>query len=733
MRVSNFIFLFIFFLSSCALWTPQHSSVSEVKPINISRFPAARSLGCKELFAEIVKSNFNTSKKNFDKQLRSFGYSASDAKTVKENLDALFFIDYRDQQDLLLKMAGGEVNIEDADIFKLYNSSYSSNSPFDNYVNASKYLTQSKPEINSNTLKNVHKKMMEGGIDGIDPRKIGNFRDEFIIGNIPSSEPVSKASYDEMVRNPYISVDRIEKLSSGEYYGEIGYPNASNSTPEVDKIIKKKNPELYQKIVDFKNSGAGWNTPEFKVLTADMINELTEDLMAWFVRERDQIGSINSVADLKKFSKLVANFQRSLISIHPFADGNGRSVRQLALYYPFQKSGLPVPRLSDPDADLYTPIDDWVDQIYEGLFNGLHLYDEMTKRMKSGLAIESTPELIFPNIPNKVYRFEKHGYSPIGKNGKKKVVDAQKTEYMEYAYLRIQGDEELARRYSSEPYSVLDEIREDYMKFSKNSQIDFFHDKFGKESVELHLIDNDFVDTFADQSYKSTKKWQEKMDRYYYDSTVWRGLSRQDEVIEEDEIVGMFTDVHYQFVSNRVMGVMDDSESAVRHAADDFNQYNDELVHGGLSRMAMDHSRAGELYNVSYGYSTSKKRIVGKAFAMGAMVIADYGKHQDYQHLLKSRVLVGLAQGKKDVDLMRLKQLRGDFSYKYFRQEEVMGIGAADPDSTRFVQLIDENGDAFKSYVRNPKNPKQIYVYESEVSDLKELAKKKPARIITLP
>jgi len=60
---------------------------------------------------------------------------------------------------------------------------------------------------------------------------------------------------------------------------------------------------------------------------------------------------------------------------------------------------------------------------------------------------------------------------------------------------------------------------------------------------------------------------------------------------------------------------------------------------------------------------------------------------------LKSRVLVGARRAHKDVDFGRLKQIKDEFSYKYGRQQEVMGIGASDPDAITIVQTIDAEGE----------------------------------------
>jgi hypothetical protein len=100
------------------------------------------------------------------------------------------------------------------------------------------------------------------------------------------------------------------------------------------------------------------------------------------------------------------------------------------------------------------------------------------------------------------------------------------------------------------------------------------------------------------------------------------------------------------------------------------------------------------------------------------MVIGKYGEHKapELQALLKSRVLVGARKATKDVDLGRLKQLRDEFSYKYGRQQEVMGIGASDPDSITIIQTLDAEGEVLLTYLRNKNDPKEIFVIKGDIA-----------------
>ena len=69
----------------------------------------------------------------------------------------------------------------------------------------------------------------------------------------------------------------------------------------------------------------------------------------------------------------------------------------------------------------------------------------------------------------------------------------------------------------------------------------------------------------------------------------------------------------------------------------------------------------------------------------------------------------------KDVDLGRLKQVRPEFSYKYGRQQEVMGVGASDPDAITIIQTINAEGGVDLTYLRNPKKADEIWVVKGDI------------------
>lgn len=703
MKKKFLFFISVFLLSTCAT-------------NNGFRAPSSV-FNCQDLISEILEANFVSAKRNFSELLED-SYKAGDIRKIENNLDALLFVDYNHSIEELYKLYNLQNSLSSASIRELYNSGEFgfSNRAFSNYLDASEYLQTETPKFNLETLKKIHAKMMRGGIDGIPADAIGKPRVVSIFGTAEGELAVDEDSYQELLKNVYIDVRRLTKKSDGKYYGYISYSNVDQMRPELLAKIKKIDVKLHDDIVKFQTQGTG----SLEELTERMVNALVEDLLDWFVKQKNQIGEINSNSKFKAYTKLVAKFQKDLISIHPFRDGNGRSIRQFALYYPFWIEDLPAPRLIDVNSDIFLSDEEWASRIADGVRNSLELYKSMSARIKSGFPVESTPELFAPDLPHKIKIAYKKKTGVVS-NYKDEVVDpGQFAKFYAIALTK----EEYARDFTQNTDAVYKRITEKFEDFYKRSHMFYDHDKNGKEYLELNFVDNDFIASFANQSFKNKKMYEDKMSRWYSPETIWRGLSRSDKEIKEEEIIGMFSQVHHQFVSNAVSGQMRPrmSDAQLRKVIfNDFNRYNQDLFDETMVEMAKDHSESGPKYGISYGYSTSKNRTVGKAFAMGAMVIAPYGKHQEMQHLLKSRVLVGMKRAKKDVDLTRLKQLRNNFSYKYGRQQEVMGIGAADPDSVDFVQLIDHKGDVIKSYVRNPKNPAQILVFDQEVSSLDEL------------
>lgn len=672
----------------------------------------------------------------------------SSSDKIIDNLESLYFVDYSHHVDELDNFLQGSKEVAKSPMSARYEKE-----AFNNFKATRSYLLNTKPEINKDTLLEVHRRMMKGGVEDVPVKDMGVIREGHWYGNVPGNFPIDEAIKKEVAANPYLTWIEEGSTGDGKYYGKIYYPNVELVKKEGLDLIRKKQPDLVLEIEEYQNIrklqqdkydeykafvDKHGKTPqakkiydEYEVLfrrdkeltatqtktTQRLVDAMVDDLMDWFTRERTLIGDINTPEKLDQYVNIVAKFQRDLVSIHPLSNGNGRSTRELALSYALMKEGFPPPRIIDTNADIYRSLDDWKKIIKHGILASDFLVDDLAERIRFGLPIENSVDLITPYTRPPV---------KMGLKGQKKVQHMDGVEYIDPRLYREIVKREIAvnpglkDEFKSNPLEAWDKIHKRAEEvFSKNN-IYYNHPKKGIERVALNYVDEDFKLLFGKPSYNNKELYDFKMKTWYSNDITWRGLASKHAEKSESEIVQMFSELTSHNASNAVLGKIRGpaTPEAIKKAAlEDFDKYNNDVFGNGLVQMARDHSETGPMYGISYGYSTSKNRDVGKAFAMGAMVVGEYGAHKapELQALLKSRVLVGARRANKDVDLGRLKQVREEFSYKYGRQQEVMGIGASDPDAITIVQTIDAKGDVMTTYLRNKNNPKELYVIKGDI------------------
>jgi hypothetical protein len=89
---------------------------------------------------------------------------------------------------------------------------------------------------------------------------------------------------------------------------------------------------------------------------ADEVARKIDDFFAWYAAGR---GAGDPVA-------FAAEAQRQLVSIHPFADGNGRMSR-LVMDHALQAENLPPSLLRDPNLDYLVPSELWAEEVRQGV------------------------------------------------------------------------------------------------------------------------------------------------------------------------------------------------------------------------------------------------------------------------------------------------------------------------------------------------------------------------------
>lgn len=695
----------------------------------------------REALIELIDDKYSKSNTNFITRAIYGAKDTKEAKKVADNIESLYFVDYQHTVPELDTFIQGQKKVAGSDMAKLYDEN-----AFENFKDARNYLLKEEPPLNKDTLLQVHTRMMKGGIENVPDYELGKIRDGHWYGNVPNGHGINQKIVDEIQKNPYLTwIEKGKSIDGKSFFGQIMYPNVDNVRKEGLDLIRKNHPELVIEIENYQAvakkflksrndyfTGDAKAKAEFQAIndeynalyqqrektTQRLVEAMVDDLMEWFTRERTLIGDINSPEKLDEFVNLVAKFQRDLVSIHPLANGNGRSTREFALSYALMREGFPPPRIIEPDADIYKSQEEWAKIIKHGILASDFLIDDLTERIKFGLPIENSVDLITPYTRPPV-KVDLKGQT-------KKVTQMEGVEYIDPRLYReivkqeLKKNPALADTFRKDPVKSWDLVHKRVEEVFDRNNIYYNHPKKGIERVEIGYVDEDFKHLYGKASFDNPELYNFKMKTWYSDDITWRGLASKHAVKSEEEIIGMFKELNTHMASNSVVGKVRGNASPedIRKAAlQDFEKYNENVFGDGLVQMARDHSETGPMYGISYGYSTSKNRDVGKAFAMGAMVIAEYGAHKtpELQALLKSRVLVGARKAHKDVDLTRLKQVRDEFSYKYGRQQEVMGVGASDPDSITIIQTINAEGGVDLTYLRNKNKPDEILVIKGDI------------------
>ncbi|MGB0454139.1 MAG: Fic family protein [Bacteriovoracaceae bacterium] len=634
----------------------------------------------------------NSLPSKLEKQLiKSKDFNLTETREINDVIDSLYFIDYYHQMNLIYQARYAENTLGQLDIPFLYDASTEKTSAFKNYKRALKFLREEKPKFNWEGLTETHRALMRGRIEELPAGALGKARN---YTNLGSETDLTDAQIKTLKDNPYLTL--VEETKTWDIY----YPSVDYSDDSVFELIKSGHPDLYKRIHDYRNGNGG----SVKSLTVELTTAMTEDLMAWFVREKDQIGAIKTVADLRKFVKIVAKFQRDLISIHPFGDGNGRTVRMFALYMPFMQAGIPRPRITNPNNDYIVPLKEWEEQILEGIQSSYQLYNDLFDRIQDGRSLRFSPYLYLPQIPEyaQVAVKGKRGAKPV----RKAINPQQVATYFDYLG-NHPGYSDWHYTFEAAPFKALDELEQMYLEFTKRTQGVYHHKKRGKLDISVNLLGPDFRADFFNAKYLDPESYKAKMDKWYMNQTVWRGLPYQEEEVTEKEILELFTGFSNNFIAMNI-GYATTQKQFVKKINKEFDRFNEMLVSGEYIDYVRGHVNGTEKYDYSFGYSTSRERSSAKGYAMGLLVIGDYKTYRKRQDQLKSRVLMGVQRCHKDIDVSILRQVDDRFRYKYPRQREVLGIGAADPDSMRIVQTLDDDGEVIFSYLRNPEKPYEV-------------------------
>lgn len=661
---------------------------------------------------------------------------------IEHLLSAVEFFDYTHTADKILPafLKGESKAFNFTNLYDQAFGGETKGAPFNGFVRARDYLKSERPAVTPELLGELHKRIMADGVENIRMDQLGVLRDGHWMGNAVGNWALTARERAIIEENPYLAFqfknNESVKLSQGVWSnisiwgtkrdmrlapasnsleaGLIHYPFVRTPKIETIKIIESSHPEIYKAIMEYRKANEPSYTERATPEMEQMFTKaLVEERFQRFNTDRAALGEVKIGINEHKYIDLVADFQRDLVAIHPVLNGNGRTTR-LFMNYLLTKEGLPPVRLVDPFLDVQVSKAEWREYVHKGVVNNAQLYADVLYRLKNDLVVEHSPELIYPGLPEMVsIALKKQGSNKVVENyAQTKVVSEQFNAFIKSMF---QTHPELATEVKNDRLRTMSRMADLFVEYYRSKTVRFIHDKDGEREIALRLVEPDFVASFGVNKSSSKAQWQAKMDRWYdTDLLVWRGLSNKTKELTNKELLEYFKTPTTHLVSNRVFGTMRQGKSLLEAIKDDFATYNRETINGDMIEIAIDHHRSGPKYGVSYGYSTSKREVVGKAFAMGAMVVGKYGEHMDpaLQAQLKSRINVASYRAMKDVDLGRLKAFDPEFSYTYGRQAEVMGIGGTDPDAVMLLQRLDSAGKVMQTLLRNIEKPNEIIVIE---------------------
>lgn len=653
-------------------------------------------------------------------------------KSLTHLMDSVEFFDWQHMAPKLIDNFIGN-NRKSLDFTNTYDKSESrAGQAFLNHVAAREYIRANQPLLSVDSLMQFHRLLMKGGVAGLSVEALGQFRDVPIIGNVTKDWPLLSEQKLFVEENIYLSFEQsatntvqasgiqsqvwttqkgvtVSPKTQNVLYGQIRYPTLFKAKDALIETLKSTHPELYGKILALRTENQSKNNPNTRPPTEierQFIQALTENRFKRFLTEKSELGTIEIGRNESAYIDLVADFMRDLIAIHPFRDGNGRTLRLLANYL-LTSEGLPYSRVVDPFQDIQISPIEWRRDFHLGVINTVKLYKELDFRVRNGLTPEYAAELLFPGLPHLV-KIRLQRESSSANSSESALAKLYSSQFTPFLKTLLKYDPNLKTDLSSNVLQTMSAIAELFVDFYRSKTIRYIHSKDGEREISLRFVEPDFIDIFGRTRAYNRKLYEDKIGRWYdKQMLLWRGLSNKSRELTNEELIGYFKQPSAHLASNRVVNKIRNGANIVESMKQDFETYNQDLLNGDIIEMAIDHHTTGPKYADSYGYSTSKREIVGKAFAMGAMVVGKYGEHTDpqLQALLKSRINIASYRARKDVDLTRLRQFTPDFSYQYPRQAEIMGIGGTDPDAVMIIQRIDAKGNVTETFLRSEEDP----------------------------
>lgn len=595
------------------------------------------------------------------------------------------------------------------------------------YTRAREYLMRERPSASPATLLEIHKRIMDDGVEGVTPGMLGQWRDQKWSGHAGGDNALLFDQFLNVSDNRYLHFNERKVLLKEEPYssfwsslniwgakqshkkvkeqlidGIIAYPRIRSENAETLEIIKDSHPELYKTLLETRK------LPQDRIpdqLEADYVQALVENRLIQFDKDTQQLGTIEIGKNETRYIDLVADLQRDLVAIHPLNNGNGRSTRLLMNYLLDQK-GLPTARLLNPNLDILVSKEEWRSSVQQAVLNSAQLQKDVVLRLQQGIRPETSAELIYPALPERV-KVKAKNFDGETLLSEAPVVHDQfgaflwtLSKHHKEVYELLPGAERL---------NAINKFADLFVEFYRTKTIRYMQNQHGFKDGGLKLVDADFSLYFNQPTAKNSLKWKLKINRWYDQSTlVWKGLQNSQVEFSNYQILSLFK-TPYAGLASKSSARSQNSSPDIVEIQNDFDIYNHALIKGDLPTHleSLTNSKAESSYGLLASTSSQVSLINSTPRGVNTGQI-------------KTRLNIASYKALKDVSLKDLRHVDENSNLTAARDHEVFIVGGVDPEAVVLIQRHGSDGRVLETFYRNPDKPNQILVIRGDFNPLSE-------------
>jgi hypothetical protein len=553
------------------------------------------------------------------------------------------------------------------------------------YLSYWEFLRNQKPPLSLELIENIHHHYAgtEIELDQIrGGREIGKCNER--------DSSISKSEYNEILNNPYLNFE-IEHQENEHIFGNIIYPHISNLKPEIEQRLSE-NEVLFKKYKDYKIKN--------NIIDSEFENQLNQEVIKFLINERIK-SFLEIQGDIDPIEK-IATLSRDLVSIHPFSDGNGRSIN-LLMNFLLLEAGFSPAIIIDKNLDILLNQRDWSQMVKDSIENTENLIADLNFRLNHHLQYKNSPYFLLPSLFRKLK-------VPLVLKKPVNVTELDPIQWQTFILTKISSSRRDYNDFIKNRYSYLKKQFSEFENFYQKFHINLNNNDNSSKDVGLFLITPDFIESYLKES-RSMNDWKNKITLFYDSSKiVWRGLVSKNSIASDEKIHSMFFEPSLHTVSNRVAMSGKNSRTdqfskneAIEEFKKDVTRYNNEMISGDVISTLYFHQLGGhnDRYLESYGISTSRSPQIGRYFT----------KFQEGNTSIKIGGLnIGMYPPKTAASLKELSSLKIGIEEK-FKEEECILIGGIDPESIQFIEVVGVDKEVIKTYYRDPEDYTKILNY----------------------